>query len=223
MRLCIAGSYPRQRLRTQASRTIMNKENKPVNESANLYRLDERAGVDLKLIRSMMQQAAQVVPLPGWGIFAVGLIGLLASYLTRNFQALNWVAGWTVAAITAVLLALLISSWHIRTTGKSIYVGGVMRFWLSLMPGFISAAVLTWLFVEINQTSYLPALWLLLYGVAVTAASHHSIALVRWMGIGFLILGSVSVFFPSGNIAMGLGFGGLHLFFGLLITRANRD
>lgn len=202
---------------------MANQENEDVNEPANLYRLDERAGIDLRLIRSMMQQAVLVVPMPGWGIFVVGLIGLIASYLTRYLQALAWVAGWGLAAVVAVVLALLISSWHIRATGKSIYVGSYSRFWLSLLPAFLSAAVLTWLFVDINQTAWLPALWLLLYGVAVIAASSHSILLVRWMGIGFLLLGIFSVFVPTGNIAMAIGFGGLHLLFGLLITRAKLD
>ena len=194
-----------------------------MNETGKLYRLDERAGIDLKLIRTMMEQAVQVVPVPGWGIFAVGVIGVLASYFTRNMQGINWVFGWTGSAVAAVVLALFISSWHIRSTGKSIYVGGVTRFWLNLLPGFVSASVLTWLFIQINQIIYLPALWLLLYGVSVTAAASHSIPLVRWMGIGFLILGAVSVLVPSGNLAMGLGFGGLHLIFGFLITRESHD
>ncbi len=194
-----------------------------MNETGKLYRLDERAGIDLKLIRTMMEQAVQVVPMPGWGIFAVGVIGVLASFFTRNLQGVDWVAGWTGCAVVAVLLALFISSWHIRTTGKSIYVGGVTRFWLNLLPGFVSAGVLTWLFIQLDQIAYLPALWLLLYGVSVTAAASHSIPLVRWMGLGFLILGVVSVFAPASNLAMGLGFGGLHLVFGLLITRASHD
>lgn len=208
---------------TNSGRNKLNKENENVNETGKLYRLDERAGIDLKVIRTMMEQAVQVVPMPGWGIIAVGFIGLLAAFFTRNLQEMNWVAGWAVSAVTAVILALLISSWHIRTTGKSIYVGGVTRFWLSLLPGFVSAGALTWLFIQINQIAYLPALWLLLYGVSVTAAASHSIPLVRWMGIGFLILGTVSVFAPSSNLAMGLGFGGLHLVFGFLITRASHD
>ncbi|MDA1369937.1 MAG: hypothetical protein O2971_04125 [Proteobacteria bacterium] len=192
-------------------------------QTDNLHRLNERAEVDLQLIRSMMQRRVKVVPMPGWGIFAIGLIGLITAYFTRNLQSIDWIAAWGIAAIVAVSVALLISNWHIHQSGKSIYVGSYNRFWLNLLPGFFSAALLSGLLIALDHPEFLSALWLLLYGVAVSAAGSHSIPLVRWMGAAFLLLGTVSVFFPSQNLDMALGFGGLHLLFGVLITRANDD
>lgn len=194
-----------------------------MKEADNIYRLDERAGIDLRLIRSMMQHAALVTPMPGWGIFVIGVIGATAAYLTRNLEGFSWVAGWGLTGVIAVVLAVLISSWHIQKTGKSIYVNGYARFWLSLLPAFITAAVLTWVFIEIDQFMYLPATWLLLYGVGVIAASVYSITPLRWMGAAFVVLGIFSVIIPAGNIGMGLGFGGIHLLFGILIARENLD
>jgi hypothetical protein len=40
------------------------------------------------------------------------------------------------------------------------------------------------------------------------------------MGTGFLLIGGVALFFPAwGNVLMALGFGGLHIIFGVWIAR----
>ncbi|MEM1054368.1 MAG: hypothetical protein AAGI52_02485 [Bacteroidota bacterium] len=67
----------------------------------------------------------------------------------------------------------------------------------------------------------LPGLWLLCYGAGVAAAGTFSIRLVPMMGTAFMVLGAMALLAPSrlGDVFLALGFGGLHILFGVLIAR----
>jgi hypothetical protein len=73
----------------------------------------------------------------------------------------------------------------------------------------------------------LPGTWLLLYGCAVLSASTVTIAstmrLLCIMGALFVVLGSLAFGLPQPlhTAILGLGFGVLHILFGLLIGRMN--
>ncbi len=68
---------------------------------------------------------------------------------------------------------------------------------------------------------FFPGTWLLLYGVGVVTAGAFSVRVVPLMGLSFMVLGVVALLAPAtwGNLLLGLGFGGIHLGFGALITR----
>jgi hypothetical protein len=67
----------------------------------------------------------------------------------------------------------------------------------------------------------LPGVWMLLYGIGVVAAGTFSVRIVPVMGMAFMAVGAVALFAPAvwATPAMAAGFGGLHLFFGILIAR----
>jgi hypothetical protein len=66
----------------------------------------------------------------------------------------------------------------------------------------------------------LPGTWLLLFGAGVVSAGALSVPIVPALGTCFMFLGVAAFMFPAwGNLWMALGFGGLHLVFGLSIAR----
>ena len=69
----------------------------------------------------------------------------------------------------------------------------------------------------------LPGAWLMLYGSGLLAGGAFSIRLVPVMGACLLGLGIVTTLAPAsyGPAAMLLGFGGLHVLFGVLVARGH--
>ena len=113
-----------------------------LEQSGNTHSLNKRAEGDLKLIRSMMQRSSLFMPMPGWGIFAIGVIGSVTALLTQSMEDMDWIIAWGLAAITALVIAIFTSSWQMRKIGHSIFVGSPRRFWLSLAPAFIASGLL---------------------------------------------------------------------------------
>ena len=99
---------------------------------------------------------------------------------------------------------------------------------LCLCPAVVAGAVLTLVLWRVHQSGVIPGMWLLLYGCAVLSASSVTNAgiarLVCAMGALFAVLGSITFFVPATahTLMLGLGFGALHITFGVLIGRASR-
>jgi len=70
-------------------------------------------------------------------------------------------------------------------------------------------------------SDHIPGIWLLLYGTAVIAGGTYSVQVVPVMGLCFMLLGTIALLGPAGwsNALLALGFGGLHILFGMWIAR----
>jgi hypothetical protein len=77
------------------------------------------------------------------------------------------------------------------------------------------------MFASNGLITRLPAVWLLLYGTALTAGGAFSVRVVWMMGVAFMLLGTTAVVAPTayGHWLMGAGFGALHIGFGWVIAR----
>jgi hypothetical protein len=92
---------------------------------------------------------------------------------------------------------------------------------LSFVPPLLAGAVLTTVLYRAQLLMVLPGLWLLLYGAAVVTGGAFSVRIVPVMGICFMLLGALSLLAPAlwGNVFLMLGFGAIHMVFGVLIAR----
>ncbi len=92
---------------------------------------------------------------------------------------------------------------------------------LGLSPPLVAAMVLTGVLYNAGLVQAIPGTWLMLYGVGVVAAGTFSVRAVPVLGSCFMVLGAVAFVAPAawGNWLMALGFGGLHIVFGVLIAR----
>jgi hypothetical protein len=185
--------------------------------------LDRHVLGTLKFIRSSIESAAGF-DVPGTAGIAMGTIGLVATAAAYSWQD-YWLTIWIAAAGLALLVGGYLILRRARRNKLPLYRTPLRRFLLCLCPTLIAGAILTVLLVRNGHGEYLAGLWLLLYGSAVLSASAMTSAgtdkLVAAMATLFMSFGVIAFLLPSTlhTLMLGLGFGGLHIAFGLLIAR----
>jgi hypothetical protein len=183
--------------------------------------LDTRAVDDLRFIRQTMERSAAFTAVPGWGMFAVGASALPAAWLASHYAFdLRWLQIWICEAVLAISLAIVAIQSKAARRGLPWTSGPGRKVALSLVPPVAAAAILTFPLFRANLGSVLPGTWMLLYGVGVVAGGEFSVSVIPVMGVSFMAAGAVALFLPAmGNWAMAVGFGGLHILFGILVAR----
>lgn len=188
--------------------------------------LASRALDDLDYIRRTMERAgeraARFTALPGWGGVLMGVVALAASWAAgRTTDPRDWVLTWLGAAVLASLVGATDMTRKALESRTSLLRGPALRFATSLIAPFAVAALLSIVLYRHGMYGELPGLWLLSYGAGTLAAGAFSVRAVRYMGLAFMLLGVFALFAPStwGDACMAIGFGGLHILFGLWITR----
>lgn len=194
----------------------------PAPESTEPSRLQERAFHDLRFIRETMERAAPFTAVPGWGGVFMGASALVAAWAASRQSAVEaWLLVWMCEAVLALAVFAWASWIKARDADAALLRGAGRRFVISLFTPVVVGALLTATFYPMASVSSIAGMWLLLYGTAVMTGGMQSIRIVPGMGLCFLLLGAVTLFAPAnwGNSMLAVGFGGLHILFGLVIAR----
>jgi hypothetical protein len=189
--------------------------------SAKTVNLDAHAAATLRYIRASMEAAAGVA-IPGSAGIVMGIVGLAAATICllpalREHWHFVWLSAAPVAASAGTMLlarpASLLSFTARGTAGRKLA--------LCLLPSLFAGAAMTAVLWSGDRMDAVPGTWLLLYGCALISASVPTTTLVAWMGLSFVGLGIAALFAPFvlQMILLGLGFGGLHILFGILMSR----
>jgi len=186
--------------------------------------LDSHAAATLRYIRASME-AAGTVAVSGSAGVTMGAVGLLAAALASS-PALrpHWLSVWLIAATVAALAGGVLMARQASRQGFTLFGAPVRKFSLCLAPGLFGGAVMTLVLWRAGDVRAIPGTWLLLYGCALISTSAPTTRIVGVLGSLFALLGLVTFLLPESlqNIALGCGFGGLHLAFGILIRRRSR-
>jgi hypothetical protein len=177
---------------------------------------------DLRFIRRTMERAGSFTAVPGWGGVGIGVAGTLGAVVAAQQEtAEGWLAAWLVTAAVAILVGSGTMGWKAHRAGVSLVTGPGRKFLLSFLPSVVVGMALTVALYLQAAASLLPGLWLLCYGASVVAAGTQSVRAVPLMGVAFLALGCAALATPAAwaDVWLGLGFGGLHVGFGILIAR----
>lgn len=177
---------------------------------------------NLRYIRETMERAGPFTAVPGWGGVAMGLTALGAAVIAAGQPSDRaWLATWLAEAV----LACAIAGWALVRKARAVAIpllsGSGRKFALAFAPPLLAGAVLTATFVAAGLQGRLPALWLLLYGAGVVTGGAFSVRVVPVMGLCFMLVGAAALLTPLtwGDAMMAVGFGGLHVAFGLVIAR----
>jgi len=191
----------------------------------NTVALDAHALGTLQYIRSSIE-AAGLLAVPGSAGIAMGSVGLLAAVLAAQpALARHWFAIWLAASVAAFVCGSVLMVHQAVTTDSALYRGPARKFLLCLSPSLFAGAVVTFVLWRHSAVQSAPGVWLLLYGCGVVAASTMTVRPVAVMGALFIALGVAAIALPPqfSNFALGAGFGGLHLTFGIIIGRTRRE
>jgi hypothetical protein len=183
----------------------------------------------LKFIRKSIETSG-AMPIPGTAGVAMGTTGLIACCVA-SLPALRpyWQLVWLIAAPMALLLGALLMARNTFGTEQLLRVAAARKFLLALCPALFAGTILTFVLKQVGATTLLAPSWLLLYGCAVLSCSSVTSAMfgarVAAMGALFMLLGTLAYALPLPlhNLALGFGFGGLHIAFGLLIGRLQHE
>lgn len=183
--------------------------------------IGSRAADNLRFIRDTMERAAAFTAVPGWGGVVIGLTALVAGMVAFLSSSREQFFVWLGEAILAVVIAFFAVQLKSHRLSLSLQSRAARRALLSFMPPLLTGAVLSAELYRLGVLGVLPGLWLLLYGAAVVTGGAFSVRIVPVMGLCFMFLGTTCLLAPVawGNAFLMLGFGGLHIAFGVVIAR----
>lgn len=194
----------------------------PIRSLSTPPALHDRAMDNLRFIRETMERASSFTAVPGWGLVVIGMMAMLgAQFTTQIIFQKSWLLSWIGLALASLIISIFAMNRKAQAAESSLLSTPARKFWLSLAPPLFAGAVLTIVIWQVKRPDLLPGLWLLLYGTGVVTAGAFSVRIVPIMGLCFMVFGMVAIFSPAawGNYMMALGFGGLHIIFGIIIAR----
>ncbi len=184
--------------------------------------LHGRAMDNLEFIRDAMERSTEFTAVPGYGGVLMGATAIGASVIA-SMQPIysGWLITWLVEAILAFSIGLLMMWQKSKLVETPLNSTPAKKFALGFAPPLIAGVIITGLLYFNALFRFMPTVWLTLYGTAVVSGGAYSVRAVPVLGWLFIALGTVSVFLPTvyGDWLMGIGFGGLHIVFGLIIAR----
>ena len=197
----------------------------PKSNGRNTVALDSHALGTLQYIRASID-AAGLLAVPGSAGIAMGAVGILAALLVSlKVVPVNWLQIWLAAGLVAIAFGTALMVHQVVRRGTALYRGPLRKFLMCLCPPLLVGAVLTWQLWLRADFTLIPGIWLLMYGCAVMAASTLTRRALAVMGALLAALGVVALQVPVNlqNAVLGVGFGGLHLLFGILIGGRTRE
>ena len=179
-----------------------------------------RAAEDLEFIRHVMERANRFNAVPGVGLVVMGGTALIAAAAAGVAPAGQWLTIWIVDAAIAISVGLIAMYRKARSVKLSVDSPSGRAFVLSFAPPIAAGLVASVAFAAKGATELLPGVWLTLYGLAATTGGVFSVRAVSVMGGCFLLLGGAALLAPAGlgDLFMAVGFGALHIGFGLFIA-----
>jgi hypothetical protein len=175
---------------------------------------------NLRYIRETLERAGSFTAVPGVGGVLMGCTALMASWMSaQHISKPIWLIVWTMAAGAALLIGIAGAAIKSRRFNLAFWSGPGRKFVAGFAPAMLAGAMLTVVLFRAGLPTFLPGIWLLLYGAAILSGGYSSVRVVPLMGACFMLLGSVALFQPGWNdVFLAAGFGGLHIVFGLVIA-----
>ncbi|XWN36801.1 MAG: hypothetical protein ROO71_12670 [Balneola sp.] len=184
---------------------------------------------DLAEIRSMMERSSKFLSLSGWAGIMAGLYALSGAYLAHfvfNFRpdSINYIFydfGEIILLALGVLMislvtAILFSTKNAADKGEQIWNSTSKRLLVSMAIPLSIGGVLIIFYLSNDLYGLIAPATLIFYGLSLYNAGNFTLSEVRWMGYVQIILGLTNLWFlESGLLFWAIGFGLIHLVYGI--------
>lgn len=177
---------------------------------------------NLRFIRETMERASAFTAVSGWGLVLVGVSAIAVGVAAARLSDPNlWLALWLAEALLSFGLATGATVRKARRSKMPLFSMPARRFALSFASPMAVGALLTVVLYRAGLYDAIPAIWLLLYGTGIVTGGAFSVRIVPVMGLCFMAEGAAALFLPAAwaDALMAVGFGGLHIVFGIIIAR----
>ncbi len=193
-------------------------------------------------MRNMMERSSRFLSLSGLAGVAVGiiaLIGVFAFFFQLDISPLDpvypdilfataregrlsnqdfMVADALLILLSSLIIGIWMSANRARKNNHSLWDATAKRLLVSLLIPLVAGGILCLIFIAKGLSPFLAALTLIFYGLALVNASKYSLDEIRNLGLLEILCGLLAAWEPKyGVLIWGLGFGILHIGYGLLI------
>lgn len=166
-----------------------------------------------------MESATTFTAVSGWGLVAVGGTALVAAWLAWAANTPASLSIWLPEAFVALAISGAANAAKARRLGVPLWSGSFRKLMWGLAPALMAGALLTLALIDQGARIVIPGMWLAVYGAGAAAGGMFSVRALRWMGLTVLGLGGAALLAPHLGLAMmALGFGAVHVVFGLDIA-----
>lgn len=193
----------------------------------------------LQDIRKMMQRSSRFISLSGLSGIAAGawaLVGAFIAYQWMNeapegYDDYRRVSGvplprlaWNLSLLAVVVLLLaLVSAFYFtwRRAGRDhipMWDHSMKLLTVNLMIPLVSGGLFLLAMLQQGYWHFIAPACLLFYGLALVNGSKYTLTDIRYLGFSEILLGLINTQFPrSGLIFWALGFGVLHIVYGMVM------
>ncbi|NDV59373.1 hypothetical protein [Bacteroides sp. 519] len=187
-------------------------------------------------IKELMERSSKFVSLSGLTGVLVGIYSLLGAWIVSRVAGIQFInqASYQVALpqeqkltlvlavaggvlLISVVTAFLISYYKSNKVKQKLFNKLTYRIiWNFGIPLFVGGLFCIALLCNQNY-GLTSSVMLLFYGLSLVNVAKYTFSNVAWLGYGFLILGLLDAFFEgNGLLFWTIGFGGLHIIYGVL-------
>ncbi|WP_224484751.1 hypothetical protein [Robertkochia aurantiaca] len=197
---------------------------------------------DLKTIRQLMNRSSRFLSLSGISGVAAGIVGIAAAWFFEQYflTTENWLVYQAVsinaeqrlllvvtalaALFTAIGLVLFFTWKETKKNGEKVWDLQSKRLLINLGIPLVSGGIFCLMVLDKGYIGWLPALTLIFYGCALVNGSKYTVDEIRTLGLIEILTGLLAFYFISFSVYLwGIGFGLMHLIYGIIIYKKRRS
>lgn len=193
---------------------------------------------DIAEIRSMMERTSKFLSLSGWAGIMAGIYALIGAYLAyarfyftpdeiarTAIISGDWPASLSkliglalIVLVLAICTAIFLSYKKASRRGEKIWNATSRRLLVNMAVPLVAGGLLTLILIAKGLIGLIAPFTLIFYGLALYNAGKFTYVEVRMLGLIEIGLGLVSAHFVGyGLLCWALGFGLLHIIYGIYI------